>query len=157
MLRSLVGSEMCIRDRHDTQLESPAKTAPPLNAKKPKTTKSSRKESKKLKGKQQKVTTSTNENINAVPILMSMAEQAAKPKFLDTVLTSMSPEVVEEDGDDDDDLPSPSNMAGDLISFINNDDSSEGEDVIYTEDEDASSLGSGSDRLEVISDSEFQD
>jgi len=155
-----------------TQLVSSIETAPRLNNKlKAKQTRPHKKETTKIKNfkkkkkrKQHKEAASANENINAVPILISMAEQAAKPKFVDPV-NALSPEVVEIiEEDEDEDLPSTSYIADDLISFINNDDSSESDDVIYTEDEDEDDdeeddddSSSSSDRLEVISDSEFQD
>ena len=105
---------------------------------------------KKAKKKRKKKTSPEDENLNAVPILMSMAEQAAKPKTLSLLkeaTTLMETDLLPQE-EVTEDLPSPSNLGNEIINLI--DESSE-EDAPFTDED------TGSDRLEFFSDSEFQE
>lgn len=113
--------------------------------------------------------TEEDDNINAVPILMSMAEQAAKPKKMSSFIGDTSNLLVTNDlMSQVTSLPSsPSNIGDDLINYIN-DDSSEDDETIYTDedendeyevdeaDDDFDELDRFSDKLEMFSDNEFQ-
>jgi len=107
--------------------------------------------SKVKKGKKKrKKTSSEDENLNAVPILMSMAEQAAKPKTLSLLkeaTTLMETDLLPQE-EVTEDLPSPSNLGNEIINLIGE---SSDEDAPFTDDD------TGSDRLEFFSDSEFQE
>ena len=102
------------------------------------------------------------DNINAVPILMSMAEQAAKPKKISSFMGNASSLMVNDLMSQVTSLPSsPSNIGNELINYIN-DESSEDDETIYTDDNDDEvddefdELDRFSDKLEMFSDNEFQ-
>lgn len=129
---------------------------------------------KKAGGSSKKSNNSDNEteeddNINAVPILMSMAEQAAKPKKISSSIGDTANLMAPNDlMSQVTSLPSsPSNIGDNLINYIN-DDSSEDDETIYTDeeendeyevdeaDDDFDELDRFSDKLEMFSDNEFQ-
>ena len=113
--------------------------------------------------------TEEEDNINAVPILMSMAEQAAKPKKISSLVGDTTSLLATNDlMSQVTSLPSsPSNIGDDLINYIN-DDSSEDDETIYTDeeendeyevdeaDDDFDELDRFSDKLEMFSNNEFQ-
>ena len=99
--------------------------------------------------------TGSDDNTNAVPILMSMAEQAAKPKKVSPFITEATSLLESDLMPQEANLPSsPSNIGDELVNFVN-EDSSGDEETIYTDDEDFDDVDRFSDRLEMFSDNEF--